>query len=133
MVLMPTYYSFGLDGGTEQTGNRLQALSISVGREFPEYSISPPYRDTQLGTRTPEFEITVGKPGRPGDFEVSDDPTTPIDDPVGPSFVEDPLNELVVDQPDGSGGETDDDSGGTRPDVGQTDERSTDTGGGYGY
>jgi hypothetical protein len=81
MVLMPTYYSFGFDGGTEQTGNRLQALSISVGREFPEYSISPPYRDTQLGTRAPEFEITVGKPGRPGDFEVSDDPDRPGQEP----------------------------------------------------
>jgi len=65
--------------------------------------------------------------------DSSDEGPIPIDDPVGPSFVEDPLNELVVDQPDGSGGETDDDSGGTRPDVGQTDERSTDTGGGYGY
>jgi hypothetical protein len=79
------------------------------------------------------------------DDDSSDDGPTPIDDPVGPSFVEDPLNELVVDQPDGSGGGVipepggtdddsgDDDSGGTRPDVGQTDERSTDTGGGYGY
>jgi len=76
MVLIPTYYSFGFDGGSSGTGNRLNAISAKVAIEFPQYTISPARRINRkrtrggrrnLDTQQPaRFVIDVQKPSRGG-------------------------------------------------------------------
>ena len=74
MVLIPTYYSFGFDGGSSGTGNRLNAISAKIAVEFPQYTISSARRINRrrarggrgnLDTQQPaRFVLDVQKPSR---------------------------------------------------------------------
>ena len=73
MVLMPTYYSFGFDGGTDESGNRLAAIAARVANDFPQYSIrtyrSGDQEDAGGGVRGIQ---SLGKNNRPGQNERPD-------------------------------------------------------------
>ena len=73
MVLMPTYYAFGFDGGTTETGNRLAAIAVRVAIDFPQYSIST-YRSgdaEDVGGSVRGIQ-SLGKDNRPGQNERPD-------------------------------------------------------------
>lgn len=144
MVLMPTYYAFGFDGGITESGNRLSAIGVRVAKEFPQYSISR-YRSTDAedvrGSGRGNEGIEIGQNprpdnslgsrpvaggGRPG-FGTGIRPEKPDVDVVGirPDYIDGrgrPGIELLPDRPSNRPGdvgvrpESNDD--GIRPDSG---------------
>ena len=84
MVLLPTYYSFGLDGASAGTGNRLNAISAKVSLDFPQYTISAANRISFRRSRGGRSNLGVQQPSR---FVIDVQNPKP---PSGPGFDDRP-------------------------------------------